>query len=425
MGTLSSIPGLVVRLIVVVKVLDSALSSCTSFCALAENSDREVVPSGRAQADAILDDLFENYDKVKIRPDPEGPPITIRVTLEIDGIMKVPDTTGDFRIDLLLRQNWTDEDLRYNITPKSGYITLPRGYEKELWLPDTKFSSVYNVVGDKGGTFKNTVVRIFPNGDVQCFRRFSVTSKCFGNPSNNPPDSRICTIAIGNFRLTDQDIQYDWGDSGTIIEFSPDALKLLNGFELVAHRQRKYTVSSWAENYSEVACDFFIKRPMGAGDLLGIYFPMASLVLSSWLTFFTRTSSSAGISVGVIMLVSMTTLIRASYLSPNGMRYIPGFYTIGGASFLCVLAPLLCSIISSYLPTDGNEEAVEQQNRCSVLNGNRTEDDENRTESASLKGSQAKKVREDGCSKGKLDDFALILFSIGYVIFNLVYWNHD
>ena len=237
------------------------------------------------------------------------------------------------------------------------------------------------MVGDKRGTFENTIIGVFPNGGVQCFRRFSVTRRCFGNPRNYPPDSRICTVVLGNFRLTDQDIQYDWGDSGTIIEFSSDALKLLNDFELVAHRKRKYTLSSWTENYSEVACDFFIQRPMGAGDLIGLYFPMVSLVLSSWLTFFTRTSASARISVGVIMLVSLTNMFRASYRSPSGMRYILRFYAIGGASFLCVIVALLCSIISSYLPTDGDKEAVEQQNCCSVLNGNRTEDDENRTES--------------------------------------------
>ena len=120
MGVLNSFPGLVVRSIVAVKVLDSALNSFASLCPLTEHLDREVVPSGRAQAAAILENLLKNYDKVKIKPDPQGPPITIRVTLGIDRITKVLDTTGDFKIDLLPEQHWTDEDLRYNFTPNSG-----------------------------------------------------------------------------------------------------------------------------------------------------------------------------------------------------------------------------------------------------------------------------------------------------------------
>ena len=134
MRVLVSLPGLIVILFAASKIVDPPFNLCflsTSFCALAQNSDLHTGLSGREQEAAALVEMFENYNNQKTRPGAQGPPLTIRVGLGIEGIPKISDTTGEFQIDLLVRQSWVYKDLRYNFTPSLGYITLPQDYERK------------------------------------------------------------------------------------------------------------------------------------------------------------------------------------------------------------------------------------------------------------------------------------------------------
>ncbi|KAK7583759.1 hypothetical protein V9T40_004722 [Parthenolecanium corni] len=136
-----------------------------------------------------------------------------------------------------------------------------------------------------------------------------------------------------------RDIRYRWNKGPTSVGVSNEVS--LPQFKVLGHRQRTIEISLSTGNYSRLVCEIQFVRSMGY-YLIQIYIPSGLIVIISWVSFWlNRNATPARVPLGVITVLTMTTLMSSTNAALPKISYIKSIDVYLGTCFVMVFASLL------------------------------------------------------------------------------------
>lgn len=148
--------------------------------------------------DLINNLLPHDYNK-NIRPKYGIEPLTINVSLHINDISSVSETSMQFNVDFFIRHFWVDPRLSFPVKYNISRVTLGEDFTRKIWLPDTYFqngkeSSIHKTVSSE----ETTLFRVNSNGEVIYSTRIALVARCMMDLSYFPVDQQKCSIEMSS-----------------------------------------------------------------------------------------------------------------------------------------------------------------------------------------------------------------------------------
>jgi len=160
----------------------------------------------------------------------EHGPVHVKVNAYVRDILEikaVDNNLYDWTLDLTFRQKWNDKRLAFDVThhPDFKHMTL-NAVEgmKSIWKPDTFFSQ--SIRGEFHTiTTPNSLIWVYPNGDVLYSTRLSVTLRCKHIPTTETPEKKeegeekesdlVCPLRLSTYAFTTEKLVYEWDEDET------------------------------------------------------------------------------------------------------------------------------------------------------------------------------------------------------------------
>uniref|UniRef100_A0A0K0EDH7 Gamma-aminobutyric acid receptor subunit beta n=1 Tax=Strongyloides stercoralis TaxID=6248 RepID=A0A0K0EDH7_STRER len=307
------------------------------------------------------------YDK-RLRPMYGKKPVDVGITIHVSSISAVSEVDMDFTLDFYLRQSWRDDRLAFGELDDSfkeiKSLTVGVDYLDKLWKPDTFFPNEKKSFFHTATTH-NSFLRIDPDGTVFTSQRLTVTATCPMKLKLFPMDSQKCKLEIESYGYDVKDISYYFQKSG-----KAEGIGEI-GSELPQFVLKAFDVSSKVErlssgNYSRLSCIFLFRRNLGF-YIIQIYLPSILISVISWISFWlSRESSPSRISLGLLTVLSMTTIMNNS--SVPKVSYVKSIDIFLGFSFLSVFASLLEYAAVGYISKRNKLNAQKYQTKLSLSN---------------------------------------------------------
>uniref|UniRef100_A0A0N5CEA1 Gamma-aminobutyric acid receptor subunit beta n=1 Tax=Strongyloides papillosus TaxID=174720 RepID=A0A0N5CEA1_STREA len=307
------------------------------------------------------------YDK-RLRPMYGKKPVDVGITIHVSSISAVSEVDMDFTLDFYLRQSWRDDRLAFGELDDSfkeiKSLTVGVDYLDKLWKPDTFFPNEKKSFFHTATTH-NSFLRIDPDGTVFTSQRLTVTATCPMKLKLFPMDSQKCKLEIESYGYDIKDISYYFQKSG-----KAEGIGEI-GSELPQFVLKSFDVSSKVEtlssgNYSRLSCIFLFRRNIGF-YVIQIYLPSILIAVISWISFWlSRESSPSRISLGLLTVLSMTTIMNNS--SVPKVSYVKSIDIFLGFSFLSVFASLLEYAAVGYISKRNRLIAQKHQTKLSLSN---------------------------------------------------------
>jgi len=253
------------------------------------------------------------YD-ARIRPNGQhntSAPVKVVTNLYVRSIYKLDDSKMDFSVQLTFRNQWNDDRLVFS--DKISYINLHDS--RNIWTPDVFFSN------EKDGKFHtlmkpNTLLRIYPTGDILFSNRISLRLSCPMNLRRFPHDLQTCQITMPSYSYTMDDLVLIWKE-GDPVQVTKN-LQLPN-FEL-KHFQTGYCNSrTITGEYSCLKVEFRFKR-LWNNYLISIYIPSIMLLVVSYLHFWLNPTATTGrivLALGSLLAMSAGCVALSYNLPPT------------------------------------------------------------------------------------------------------------
>ncbi|XP_075257622.1 glycine receptor subunit alpha-2-like isoform X2 [Convolutriloba macropyga] len=255
----------------------------------------------------ILDNLFYMYD-ARLRPNYGKAPVLINVTVLLGNLGPISEVEMNFRIDMAIRQRWNDPRLQFTPPQDANTPELSLNYEfaSKIWLPDIFFPE--SVQAFKHDVMQpNTLVRLYPNGDVLLSSRVTVISKCPMDLSFFPMDLQTCSLLIESYGYTVNDVVLLWQQGGKTLESS--VYFEIAQFDLLNITTTELQLEFSTGKFSDLKMDFILKRNL-TYFILQIYLPSTMVVMLSWVSFWiSRSSVPARAALSITTVLTMITLI--------------------------------------------------------------------------------------------------------------------
>ncbi|CAH1264595.1 GABRB3 [Branchiostoma lanceolatum] len=296
-----------------------------------------------------------NYNR-NLRPGFGGPPLLVKMSLDVVSIDHISAVDLDFTICILLRQYWKDERLAFTGTNES--ISLDGRLVEYLWVPDTffpnsKFSFLHNV------TMANRLLRLWPDGSIVYGQRVTVIAECNMDLRKYPLDKQNCSLHLESYGYTTDDMIYKWlkGD---------DSVRGLQNlqvaqFRVKNHRTKEMIVTYETGAYPHVAFSFRLTREV-AYIFLQMYVPSTLLVMISWVSFWiNKDSPPARVSLGITTVLAQTTFVTSARASLPKISYIKAVDVYLLMCFFFVFAALGEYAIVSFESTRRKRKAAKKE----------------------------------------------------------------
>ncbi|XP_043232513.1 glutamate-gated chloride channel-like isoform X1 [Amphibalanus amphitrite] len=264
----------------------------------------------REKEKRILDNILSQgsgnssgYDK-RIRPSGVNvdQPTHVSVNLLIRSISKIDDYSMEYSVQLLFREKWNDERLKFDdMGGRVNYLTLTD--PRRIWMPDLFFKN------EKTGhlheiTMPNMYIRIFADGGVLYSVRISLTLSCPMDLKLYPLDKQTCSLKMASYAWKTDDLIFVWKEG--------DPVQIDDGLHLPRFTLEKFQTAycNSKTNTGEYSCltvDLLFKREFSY-YLIQIYVPCCMLVIVSWVSFWLdQNAVPARVSLGVTTLLTMAT----------------------------------------------------------------------------------------------------------------------
>jgi anionic glutamate receptor len=215
----------------------------------------------RQREKEILDEILGPKYDTKIRPSPlansSSGETQVDVNLLLRSVSKIDDFNMEYSVQLLMREEWYDDRLRYEQYRRSSdfppYLTIPD--TSRVWMPDIFF------INEKQGHLHNLIkpnayVRVFPDGQVLYSVRISLVLSCQMYLHFFPMDRQKCSIMMASYGLPTDDLIFNWK--------SVEPVQLPNltlpRFSLEDLRTKKYDRVTNTGGYSTLQVDFILRR---------------------------------------------------------------------------------------------------------------------------------------------------------------------
>jgi len=332
----------------------------------------------------LLDDFMVGYDK-RLRPNYQGEPISLGISLYILSISELSEKDMDFSFDMYFRQFWNDPRLVFEA---KGWVNklIISGEDKfveSIWVPDTFFVNEKSSKVHQAMT-KNQFLRIMHDGEVLKSTRMTVKATCPMNLANFPMDIQMCSLEIESFGYTMSDLRFKWQDGDNSVQLSPDVA--LPQFNVLGHRTRLVEASLSSGNYSRLLVDVVFERALGY-YLIQVYIPSSLIVVISWVSFWlNKEAGTARMGLGITTILSLALLFANVNASLPKISYVTSIDVYIGFCFVMVFGALI-----EYVCVAGCATKSSPQN----MDGKRS----------------------------FLDVICRFIFPIIFIIFHIVYWN--
>ncbi|KAK2150386.1 hypothetical protein LSH36_407g01041 [Paralvinella palmiformis] len=274
-----------------------------------------LIRHGRMGTSLQLSELVENLlseDPVggtqkynsRVRPGIDsGVPIVVWVNLYVTEIYRISEANMEYSMTFYLRQRWVDERLTY--TAYNNPITLNYNQFNKIWAPDLFFRNL------KSGslheiTVPNRLIRLYPNGTLLFSQRLSVTLACDMYLERYPMDNQTCTINIGSYAYTTEDLIIKWDTIKEPVEINPKITFPKFDFTGVIPYTCEVSYTSTGA-YPCIEAQFKLERRLKS-YVLYIYLPSLLVVVLSWVSFWIDLQAvPARISLGILTILTITT----------------------------------------------------------------------------------------------------------------------
>lgn len=213
----------------------------------------------------------------------------------------------DFRIDMFVRQRWTESRLHLPddlFEEGDDYVTLPSEFVDNLWQPDpyilnAKVSEIAKL------QHKFLSVTLYRNKTVRYAARMHAIIACQMEFQLYPMDIQVCPMYIESFSYNNQKIRLKWGEGAVTVNPELKLLQYNVGEPLEMEQTTGYMVEREA-NFSRLVLYFRFERQIGH-HLIQTFAPSALVVMLSWFSFWIGLDAIPG--RVTLLVTSMLTLV--------------------------------------------------------------------------------------------------------------------
>ncbi|XP_069946656.1 glycine receptor subunit alpha-2-like [Cherax quadricarinatus] len=377
----------------------------------------------------ILDSLLRNYDRRATPTNHKNEPTNVTCELYIRSFGSINPTTMDYQVDLYLRQEWEDERLRHPDITNPLDLNDPN-LVKAIWKPEVYFPNA-KLAEFQFVTVPNVLVRINPNGQILYMLRLKLTFACMMELSRFPLDVQVCTMEIGSFSKTTQELNLSWKLG--------DPIKIYRGlkmpqFNIIDNETDRCHEDFQIGNYSCLRALITLERNIGF-HLVQSYLPSILIVVISWMGFWMDTDSvPARTCLGVTTLLTVSNQASETQLKIPQVSYIKALDIWMGVCTAFIFAALLEFTVVNYYwrkklsspchnpcrpktTSDSWMELMPQNGR----GGEQTPQASPAADVAEFSISRAdtRRYRLLAC---RIDEVSRYLFPVTFLVFNVAYW---
>ncbi|XP_035697889.1 glycine receptor subunit alpha-2-like isoform X1 [Branchiostoma floridae] len=412
--------------------------------------------AGTRSPSTFLDDLLCNYDK-RIRPDFKGPSVNVSCDIYVNSFDSISETTMDYRLNIFLRQTWTDRRLAFEENEEMGYsdsLSLDPSLLKKIWVPDTFFTN------EKGANFhyvttENKLLRVNSKGEILYSIRLTLTLACPMKLQRFPMDQQVCPMKLESYGMTTDDMRLQWnylkknGEEQNPVQIADDLE--LPQFRIVSIRYTQYTMDYSTGSYSRMRAEFTLERQMGY-YMIQTYVPTILIVILSWVSFWINIEAApARVALGITTVLTMTTQSSGSSGAKPKVSYVKAIDIWMAVCLMFVFAALIEFAAVNFASRQDKEVARRRQKMKQKQEEKEKAKNLNRKKANysgySVGGQQLSKATERG-SQGenkdqtknggsiekpvnptefldkakKIDSMSRIIFPCAFLLFNAIYW---
>ncbi|XP_043927696.1 gamma-aminobutyric acid receptor subunit rho-3 [Protopterus annectens] len=293
-----------------------------------------------------------------MRPGFGGPAIPVGIDVQIENISSISEVDMEFTMTLYLRHYWKDERLAFP-SSNNRSMTFDARLVRKIWVPDIFFVySKRSFIHDT--TKENIMIRVYPDGNVLYSLRITVSAMCAMDFTRFPLDTQNCSLQLESYAYTEDDLMIYWKHGNASLkteehillsQFFIEEFSTSSGLAL-------YSSTGW---YCRLFINFILRRHIFF-FLLQTYFPAMLMVMLSWVSFWIdRRAVPARVSLGITVVLTMSTIITGVNASMPQVSYIKAVDIYLWVSFLFVFLSVIEYAAVNYLTTV--EEQTELKRR--------------------------------------------------------------
>ncbi|KAM3963051.1 glycine receptor subunit alpha-4 [Aphomia sociella] len=414
---------------------------------------------------------------------PPGKNTTVYIGVNVNRVSGVDENKEEITLDIFLQASW--EERRLNVPSEIPFIDLPWEFRELIWTPDLyiwqlQSMKILSVLKEMAS------LRLYSNGTVSVSIGATITIKCEMDFVLYPLDVQNCAIDFSSYKYTRQDVRFEWrevapwmglGQSGQrshfrlpkyVVTFVTDKSNHIRNFGEGEHSAARLQIKLSRElrSYlleSYLPSSLFVIISWGSFCVIPEIVPgrMVLLVttLLSLVTMFDTVSTNSPDALELkcieVWLISCTLFVFFAlmeyFVVLFGIRYDKSWSSrrqdLRRAASAVQLAPPLHMNHSQRLSTpvtgtpqggvfspqlsvedDGFKQQMSHQTiqRDSPILEAMQSSGGGRAASGTLArvGEMVERgVMFCGAQHGALDRFALMIFPICFILFNIIYWT--
>ncbi len=261
-------------------------------------------------------------------------PTEVRIGIYVIDFHSISEQSMDFSLGMYLRQSWRDPRLVFEpIDGNTTSILLHDDGWQDLWCPDTfmrneKRSSFHDVMKP------NRMMKLNSTGHVWYVTKVSATFSCPMKLQKYPMDTQYCSIYFESFAYSMEKMYLTWLGSPAELDPSIELPQHTPLGKILVDHSQSYSSS----NYSCLEIRFIIKRNVGY-YMMQVYLPSSLIVVLSWMTFWIKIDKVAErVSVGLVLILTMTTWNTGIQSSLPRVSYIKGAHQVCFVFFILLFS---------------------------------------------------------------------------------------
>ncbi|XP_030027201.1 gamma-aminobutyric acid receptor subunit delta isoform X3 [Manduca sexta] len=376
---------------------------------------------------------------------PPGKNTTVYIGVNVNRVSGVDENKEEITLDVFLQVSWAEN--RLHMPSGMPFIDLPWEFRQLIWTPDLyiwqlQTMRIMSVLQEMAS------LRLYSNGTVSVSIGATITIKCEMDFVLYPLDVQNCAIDFGSYKYTSEDVRFEWR------EVAPWLGLGLLGVQRREFRLPKYVVtfatdkSNLIRNFGEgehSAARLQIKLSRELRSyLLESYLPSSLFVIISWGSFCVIPEIVPGRMVLLVTtLLSLVTMFdTVSTNSPDALELkcievwlisCTMFVFIALLEYFVVLFGIRYDKSWSRRRQDLRRAASAAQLAPPPLHVNHSQDSPildsmppNGGPSSfitRIAGMADRGVMFCGAQHGALDKYALMVFPICFLLFNVIYWT--
>ncbi|CAG9765303.1 unnamed protein product [Ceutorhynchus assimilis] len=371
----------------------------------------------------------------EIRPPTlRGEPIIVDFTMRVVDINSINVEDMDFRMDMFLKQQWTDARIRIPeemFDYKDDSVTLPSQFFDSLWQPDLYFLNS-KVVEIATLTHKFSSVTLYRNKTIQYSARMHAIVACQMEFYHYPMDTQVCPVSVESFSYNNKKMILRWTAPGVTV--SPE-LKLLqyNIIQPLVLQQTHALTTEKNGNYSRLVVLFKFERQIGH-HLIQTFAPSTLVVVLSWFSFWLELDAiPARVTLLVTCLLTLVTMFTGLRTDIPAVAYVKALDLWMAGCMISVFASLGEFVIVKVLQGKYSEFKQKENERVMAITPWTNEYPSNKRNSCLI----TPKVGKYGwitlfwkTEKGKIkimwkeiDRVSRIVFPALFTLFSVMYWS--